>query len=91
MQVFSHFDSAYATVISTVVLLKPYKERYLRQASSVRDTIEFSYQHGATSLLDFLNAQADYRSVEINYLDLIGSCLNAANQLVFAVGREVIP
>jgi len=91
VQVFSHFDSAYATVISTVVLLKPYKERYLRQASSVRDTIEFSYQHGATSLLDFLNAQADYRSVEINYLDLIGSCLNAANQLVFAVGREVIP
>ena len=91
MQVFNHVDSAYATVISTVVLLKPYKERYLRQASSVRDTIDFSCQHGAISLLDFLNAQADYRSVEINYLDLIGSCLNAANQLIFAVGREVIP
>jgi len=59
--------------------------------SSVRDTIEFSYQQGVASLFDFLNAQADYRSVEINYLNLIGSYLNAANQLNLAVGREVIP
>ena len=90
-QVFSDVDSAYATVISTAILLKPYKERYLRQATGVRDTIEFSYQHGAASLLDFLNAQADYRSVQVNYLDLIGSYLNAANQLNLAVGHEVIP
>jgi cobalt-zinc-cadmium efflux system outer membrane protein len=90
-QVFSDVDSAYAAVIGTVILLKPYKERYLKQASSVRDTIEFSYQHGAASLLDFLNAQSDYRGVQVNYLDLIGSYLNAANQLNLAVGREVIP
>ena len=89
--VFSDVDSAYATVISTVILLKPYRERYLKQASSVRDTIEFSYQHGAASLLDFLNAQADYRSVQVNYLNLIGSYLDAASQLNLAVGREVIP
>src|SRR5271165_636901 len=90
-QVFSDVDSAYAAVLSTVILLKPYKERYLRQATDVRDTIEFSYQHGAASLLDFLNAQADFRSVQVNYLDLIGSYLNATNQLNLAVGREVIP
>lgn len=90
-QVFSDVDSAYATVISTVILLKPYRERYLKQASSVRDTIEFSYQHGAASLLDFLNAQADYRSVQVNYLNLIASYLDAASQLNLAVGREVIP
>src|SRR5271165_7536697 len=30
-QVFSDVDSAYATVISTTILLKPYKERYLQQ------------------------------------------------------------
>jgi cobalt-zinc-cadmium efflux system outer membrane protein len=90
-QVFSDVDSAYATVTSTVILLKPYKERYLRQATGVRDTIEFSYQHGAASLLDFLNAQADYRSIQVSYLNLLGSYLDAANQLNLAVGREVIP
>jgi outer membrane protein, heavy metal efflux system len=90
-QVFGDVDSAYATVKGAVVLLQPYKDRYLRQAASVRDTIAFSYQHGAASLLDFLNAQADYRTVQVNYVNLIGSYLNAASQLNFAVGREVIP
>ncbi len=89
-QVFSDVDSAYATVDSAVILLKPYKERYLKQATNVRDTIEFSYQHGAASLLDFLNAQADYRTLQVTYLNLIGTYLDAANQLNLAVGREVI-
>jgi cobalt-zinc-cadmium efflux system outer membrane protein len=89
-QVFNDVDSAYATVDSAVVLLKPYKDQYLEEASSVRDTISFSYQHGAASLLDFLNAQADYRSVQVNYLNLVASYLNAASQLNLAVGREVI-
>jgi len=90
-QVFSDVDSAYATVNSTVILLKPYKERYLQQATRVRETIAFSYQRGGASLLDFLNAQADYRTVQVNYLNLIASYLNATSQLNLAVGREIIP
>lgn len=89
-QVFSDVDSAHATVTSTVVLLQPYKERYLQQASRVRDTIAFSYEHGAASLLDFLNAQADYRAVQVSYLNLVGAYLVAASQLNMAVGREVL-
>jgi outer membrane protein, heavy metal efflux system len=89
-QVFSDVDSAYATVTSTVILLQPYKDRYLDMASRVRETIAFSYEHGAASLLDFLNAQAEYRSVQVNYLNLVASYLNAANELNQAVGREVI-
>lgn len=89
-QVFSDVDSAYATVSSAVVLLQPYKDRYLQQATRVRDTIAFSYEHGAASLLDFLNAQADYRSVQVNYLNLVAAYLDAANQMNLAVGREDI-
>jgi cobalt-zinc-cadmium efflux system outer membrane protein len=89
-QVFSDVDSAYGTLASTVALLQPYKEHYLQQALRVRDTISFSYEHGAASLLDFLNAQADYRGVQLNYLTLVGSYLDAAGQLNMAVGREVI-
>jgi outer membrane protein, heavy metal efflux system len=90
-QVFSDVDSAYAAVTGAVILLQPYRDRYLQQATRVRDTIEFSYQRGAASLLDFLNAQADYRSVQVNYLNLVASYLDAAGQLNLAVGREVIP
>jgi len=89
-QVFSDVDSAYATLTSTVTLLQPYKDRYLEMASRVRDTIAFSYEHGAASLLDFLNAQAEYRTVQVNYLNLVASYMNAANQLNLAAGREVI-
>jgi cobalt-zinc-cadmium efflux system outer membrane protein len=89
-QIFSDVDSAYATVTSAVTLLQPYKDRYLKQASRVRDTIAFSYEHGAASLLDFLNAQANYRSVQFNYLNLVASYLDAANQLNLAVGHEVL-
>jgi outer membrane protein, heavy metal efflux system len=89
-QVFSDVDSAYATLQSTVTLLQPFKVHYLQQASRVRDTISFSYEHGAASLLDFLGAQADYRGVQLSYLNLVGSYLDAASQLNLAVGKEVI-
>ncbi len=89
-QVFSDVDSAYATLNSNVILLRPYKQKYLAQAVRVRDTILFSYQHGGASLLDFLNAESDYRSVELNYVNLVGSYLTAAAQLNQAVGKEVV-
>jgi cobalt-zinc-cadmium efflux system outer membrane protein len=89
-QVFSDVDSAYATLNSTLTLLRPYKEKYLQQAVRVRDTVSFAYQHGGASLLDFLQAETDYRTVELNYVNLVGSYLTAASQLNLAVGHEVI-
>ena len=89
-QVFSDVDSAYVTVESNIALLQPYKDRYLKIADRVRDTISFSYEHGAASLLDFLDAQKEYRDTQLNYLNLVGSYLTAASQLNQAVGREVL-
>ena len=89
--VLSDVDSGYATIDSNLTLLRPYKAKYLQQSVRVRDTIFFSYQHGGASLLDFLNAQSEYRSVQLNYVNLVGSYLTAAAQLNMAVGREVIP
>jgi len=89
--VLSDVDSGYAVVESNLKLLRPYKQKYLQQATRVRDTIFFSYQHGGASLLDFLIAQSDYRTVQLNYLNLIGSYLAATAQLNMAVGREVVP
>ena len=71
--------------------MRRYKSNYLARAAKVRDTIAFSYQRGGASLLDFLNAQGDYRTVRLSYLNLVGSFMTAANQLNLAVGREVIP
>lgn len=89
-QVYSDVDSAYALLVSDIDLLKPYKRQYLQQAVQVRDTIFFSYQHGAASLLDFLNAESEYRTVQLSYVNLIGSFLTVAAQMNLSVGREVI-
>jgi len=89
--VLSDVDSGYATLESDLILLRPYKAKYLQQSVRVRDTIFFSYQHGGASLLDFLNVQAEYRTVQLAYVNLVGSYLSAASQLNLAVGREVIP
>ena len=89
-QVFGDVDSAYAQLNSTLTLLRPYKAKYLQQAVRVRDTVYFSYQHGGASLLDFLNAESEYRSVQLNYVNLVGTYLTAASQMNLAVGREVI-
>jgi len=90
VQVFSDVDSAYAQVNSNLILLRPYRQKYLAEAVHVRDTVTYSWQHGGASLMDFLNAQSDYRNVQMAYLQLVGAWLTAAGQLNLAVGREVI-
>jgi cobalt-zinc-cadmium efflux system outer membrane protein len=52
--------------------------------------MSFAYTRGGASLLDFLQAQQDYRSTQLNYLNLVGSYLTAAAQLNLSVGQEVI-
>lgn len=89
-QVFGDVDSAYTQVNSNLLLLEPYKDKYLAQAARVRESVTYAYQHGGASLMDFLNAQSDYRNVQTAYLQLIGAYLTAASQLNLAVGHEVI-
>jgi cobalt-zinc-cadmium efflux system outer membrane protein len=87
-QVFSDVDTAYEEVKSDVVLLKPYRDKYKDQATRVRDTVTYAYQRGGASLMDFLNAQSDYRVVQLAYLQLVGAYMTAAGQLNLAMGRE---
>ena len=89
-QVFSDVDDAFELVRSNIALIKPYKAQYLDQSVYVRDTVTFAYQHGGASLMDFLNAQSDYRVVQLAYLQLIGAYMTAAGQMNLAIGKEEI-
>jgi outer membrane protein, heavy metal efflux system len=90
-QVFSDVDSAYTTLNSNIILLQPYKAEYLQASVAVRDTVYYAYQKGKASLLDFLDAESEYRTVQLAYVNLVGSYLTTVAQLNQAVGREVIP
>ena len=91
-QVFSDVDSAYFTLISSANLLKPYQgaDGYLQTATRIRDTMSFSYLRGQAALVDYLDAQRDYRATEVAYINLIAAYMTAAGQLNLAVGREVV-
>jgi cobalt-zinc-cadmium efflux system outer membrane protein len=91
-QVFSDVDSAYVTLVSSINLLKPYQgpNGYLQTATRIRDTMSFSYLRGQAALVDYLDAQRDYRAIEVAYINLVAAYLTAAGQLNLAVGREVL-
>jgi cobalt-zinc-cadmium efflux system outer membrane protein len=91
-QVFSDVDSAYFTLVSSVNLLQPYKgaDGYLETASRIRESMSFAYQRGQAALLDYLDAQRDYRATQVAYINLVGAYLSAASQLNTAVGREAV-
>lgn len=89
-QIVSDVDSAFAAIEMNLTLLRQYRARYLQQAVGVRETVSFSYQHGGASLLDFLQAQQDYRSIQLSYVNLVGTFLTSAAQMNLAVGSEVI-
>ena len=78
-------------MVSSVNLLLPYKgaDGYLDTALRVRDSMSFAYQHGQAALLDYLDAQRDYRATQVAYINLVGSYLSAASQLNEAMGKEV--
>jgi cobalt-zinc-cadmium efflux system outer membrane protein len=91
-QVFSDVDSAYFSLISSANLLRPYQgaDGYRQTATRVRETMSFSYLRGQASLLDYLDAQRDYRATEVAYINLVAAYMTAASQLNLAIGREVL-
>ncbi len=89
--IYRDVSSAYTSASSVLTLLGSFRDRYLPQATSARDTVAFAYQHGGASLLEFLDAQKAYRDTQLNYRNLIATYLSAVNQLNLAVGNEVVP
>lgn len=83
-------DSAFAAVESVAAMLLLYRSKYLQQSSDIRDKVSFSYRQGGAALLEFLDAQKSFRDIQVQYVNLEGSLLNAFAQLSLAVGTEVI-
>jgi len=72
-----------------VVLL--YRSGYLDVAQKDRDIAEYAYRHGATSLLDFLDAERSYRATQLAYRQSLATYLTALEQLREAVGVRTLP
>ena len=83
--------SAYAAVRSNDEVVKLYTSGYLDQAKESLDISQYAFQHGAASLLDFLDAERSYRSVQLSYRQSLASYMLAVEQLKAAVGTRTLP
>jgi cobalt-zinc-cadmium efflux system outer membrane protein len=83
--------NAYEAFRSNNEVVQLYTSGYLKQAQDSRDISEYAYKRGAASLLDFLDSERSYRSVQLAYRQALGSYMTALEQLKAAVGTRSLP
>jgi outer membrane protein, heavy metal efflux system len=89
--VLSDVANAYEALRSNDEVVQIYTSGYLKQAQDSRDISEYAYKRGAASLLDFLDAERSYRSIQLAYRQALGSYMTALEQLKEAVGTRSLP
>jgi outer membrane protein, heavy metal efflux system len=89
--VLSDVSNAYEAVKSNDEVVQLYTSGYLQQAQDSRDISEYAYKRGAASLLDFLDTERSYRSVQLAYRQALASYMTALEQLKEAVGTRNLP
>jgi cobalt-zinc-cadmium efflux system outer membrane protein len=89
--VLSDVANAYEAVRSNEEVVQLYTSGYLKQAQDSRDISEYAYKRGAVSLLDYLDAERSYRSVQLAYRQALASYRTALEQLKEAEGTRNLP
>jgi cobalt-zinc-cadmium efflux system outer membrane protein len=82
-QAMTDVKNAYETLLNSQEIVQLYNGGY-----SSHWTSHSSPQHGAASLLNFLDAERSYRSTELSYRQALASYLTAQEQLREAVGTR---
>ncbi|MEG9436540.1 TolC family protein [Edaphobacter sp. HDX4] len=90
-QVFSDVDQAWIALDTAQRLAQRYNSHYLVEAGHVRDNLQFSYRNGNTTLLDYLSALRDYRSIRVGALTANAQVWLALHQLSFATATDILP
>ena len=87
-QVLTDVKNAYEALRTSDQIVQLYNQGYLEQAQQALEITQFSYQHGAASLLDFLDAERSYRATELSYRQALATYMSALEQLWQAVGTR---
>ena len=90
-QVLNDVDQAWAAYNSALSIAAGYNSHYVAESERVRANLEFSYRHGGTTLLDYLDALRDYRQVHLDALAANQNVWLSIHQLSFAAATEILP
>ncbi len=90
-QVMTDVRDAYENLHANDKIVNLYRSGYLDEAQQSLQISQYAYRRGATSLLDFLDAERSYRSTQLGYRQALASYLLSLEQLREAVGTRSIP
>jgi cobalt-zinc-cadmium efflux system outer membrane protein len=87
-QVLTDVRDAYLGAVSNDKVVQIYRNGPLDDAKRSRDISEYAYRRGAIALLDFLNAERNYRATELAYRQAVAAYMTSLEQLRQAVGSR---
>ncbi|MGH9466284.1 MAG: TolC family protein [Terriglobales bacterium] len=90
-QVLSDVATAFEAVQQGAQVVKLYTSGYRQQAKQALSIRQYAYSHGASSLLDLLDAERTYRQTELGYRQSLATYMLAVEQLKEAVGTRSLP
>jgi cobalt-zinc-cadmium efflux system outer membrane protein len=89
VQVDTDVEKAYQAYLAARRSVTLYSDENLKQVRKVRDITEFSYQHGAVTLLELLDAERTVRQAATSYNQARSNYQLSVWQLEQATGRDL--
>lgn len=90
-QVLTDVRDAYEGLMSNERVVKIFLSGAREMALKSRNISEYAYGRGGIALLDFLNAERQYRATELAYRQAVAAYATAVEQLRQAVGTRDLP
>jgi len=90
-QVMTDVKDAYEALLTADKIARFYTTGYLDISQKNRDISEYAYGRGATSLLDFLDAERSYRATQLSYRQAVAAYLQALEQVRLSAGVRSMP
>ena len=84
----SDVENSLASWKSADSIMQRYENELLERAGKVRERMELAYRKGGTTVLDFIQAQRDYKSVMLDYFTAATNRINAYYDLAKSLGVE---
>ena len=83
--------NAFEQIKSNEEIVRLYESGYLKDSNDSREISEFAYRQGAVALLDFLDAERTYRTIQLAYRQSLANYMLSLEQLRQSTGTRSLP
>ncbi len=89
IQLRADLESAVTDVLTKREALLRLEKNILSKSQQVRESVEYSYRHGGTSLIDYLDAARTENEIRQLYVDALGAYAKSLITLDYIIGKDM--